>query len=229
MVRTLGRVSRLRQADSARLAASSAGAPGLPRRDGDPTTCTRTVEREIDREQGQAHLPAQQPPPCQDPWVPAADAHPRGASDHFGAPAQGSYRAVGLITGRHSAAVLPAAARLTSSQEFGTVVRRGHRAGRPRLVVHALIESNVASSPIRVGKSTARVGFVVSKAVGNSVVRHRVTRQLRHLVRDRLGTLPAGCTLVIRALPAAAGSASAELAADLDGALRRLRLSGDAA
>jgi ribonuclease P protein component len=73
------------------------------------------------------------------------------------------------------------------------------------------------------------VGFVVSKAVGNSVVRHRVTRQLRHLVRERLGTLPPDCTLVIRALPPAAGAAGAELAADLDSALRRLQLSGDAA
>lgn len=72
------------------------------------------------------------------------------------------------------------------------------------------------------------MGFVVSKAVGNSVVRHRVTRQLRHLVADRLGTLPPGCTLVIRALPPAAGSASTELAADLDSALRRLQLRGDA-
>ena len=86
------------------------------------------------------------------------------------------------------------------------------------------------STPIRVA-GTARVGFVVSKAVGNSVVRHRVTRRLRALVRDRLGTLPADCTLVIRALPAAAEASSRQLGADLDGAFRRLNLtlSGDAA
>jgi ribonuclease P protein component len=70
------------------------------------------------------------------------------------------------------------------------------------------------------------VGFVVSKAVGNSVVRHRVARRLRHLMRDRLGTLPAGCSLVVRALPAAAASTSAELGTDLDGALRRLGRGG---
>jgi ribonuclease P protein component len=84
-----------------------------------------------------------------------------------------------------------------------------------------------ASQPTRAGHSTARVGFVVSKAVGNSVVRHRVSRQLRHLVADRIGTLPAGCALVIRALPASAGASSSALGADLDGALRRLKLSGD--
>jgi ribonuclease P protein component len=82
--------------------------------------------------------------------------------------------------------------------------------------------------PTRAERS-ARVGFVVSKAVGNSVVRHRVTRRLRHLMADRIGTLPAGSALVIRALPAAAAATSSELGADLDGALRRLNpyLCGD--
>lgn len=69
-----------------------------------------------------------------------------------------------------------------------------------------------------------RVGFVVSKAVGNSVVRHRVTRRLRHLVRERLGTVVPGCTLVVRALPPAAEAASAELGNDIDSALRKLRI-----
>jgi ribonuclease P protein component len=69
-----------------------------------------------------------------------------------------------------------------------------------------------------------RVGFVVSKAVGNSVVRHRVVRRLRHVVADRLGTVRPGCTLVVRALPSAATAASAELGGDIDSAFRRLRL-----
>lgn len=120
------------------------------------------------------------------------------------------------------------------------MVRRGRRAGRPRLVVHALDTSGAggrqdeqASSglaePTRADLRTARVGFVVSKAVGNSVVRHRVQRRLRHLMADRIGTLPPGCALVVRALPAAAGASSSELGVDLDGALRRLKLSGDVA
>ena len=70
----------------------------------------------------------------------------------------------------------------------------------------------------------ARVGFVVSKAVGNSVQRHRVQRQLRHLFAERLPGLPDGTLLVARALPAAAGSTSRELGADLDKGLRRLGL-----
>lgn len=92
-------------------------------------------------------------------------------------------------------------------------------------------DANQKPTPTRTAIPVARVGFVVSKAVGNSVVRHRVTRRLRHLVADRLGTLPADCALVIRALPASAAASSSELGADLDGALRRLNLtlSGDVA
>jgi ribonuclease P protein component len=122
--------------------------------------------------------------------------------------------------------VLPAAARLTRSQDFGLVVRRGRRAGRPRLVVHALVQASgrqtSTESSARPTLDMSKVGFVVSKAVGNSVVRHRVSRKLRHVVRDRLERLPAGTSLVVRALPASAEASSAELAADFDAALRRL-------
>jgi ribonuclease P protein component len=66
-----------------------------------------------------------------------------------------------------------------------------------------------------------RAGFVVSKAVGGSVVRHSVARRLRHLVRPRLAALPAGSRLVVRALPDSATATSAQLAVDLDAALDR--------
>ncbi|KAA9166704.1 ribonuclease P protein component [Amycolatopsis acidicola] len=116
--------------------------------------------------------------------------------------------------------MLPAAARLRRSEDFREVMRRGSRAGRRRLVVHVL----QASDPPASG---TRAGFVVSKAVGNSVVRHRVSRRLRHLVAARLGTVPAGSSLVIRALPPAATASSAELGVDLDSALRKLGLIPD--
>ncbi|MGW3994309.1 ribonuclease P protein component [Amycolatopsis sp. NPDC004772] len=118
--------------------------------------------------------------------------------------------------------MLPAAARLRRSEDFRVVLRRGSRAGRRRLVVHALTtDPSEAADAV---PSAARAGFVVSKAVGNSVVRHRVSRRLRHLVSDRLGTLPAGTALVVRALPPSSTASSAELGSDLDAALRRLGL-----
>lgn len=97
-------------------------------------------------------------------------------------------------------------------------MRRGVKVGRRRLVLHAVSGEDMTEA------TPSKAGFVVSKAVGNSVVRHRVTRKLRHVTRVRLGTLPPGSSLVIRALPAAASATSRELANDVDSALRRLGL-----
>jgi len=106
------------------------------------------------------------------------------------------------------------------SDDFANAVRRGRRAGRESVVVHYLAPEPPASAP---GPAIPPlVGFVVGRAVGGSVRRHRVTRQLRHLVRDRLDRLPAGSRTVVRALPVAAGRRSADLAVDLDAALDRL-------
>ena len=82
------------------------------------------------------------------------------------------------------------------------------------MVVHQLITPDAADC--------ARVGFVVSKVVGTSVERHRVTRRLRQVLRDRLPDLPAHSHTVVRALAEAAAADSRTLAADLDAALARL-------
>ncbi len=62
---------------------------------------------------------------------------------------------------------------------------------------------------------------MVSKAVGNAVVRTRVKRRLRHQYRDLLSAVPASGVVVVRALPAAAEASSAALGRDLRQALRR--------
>lgn len=56
-----------------------------------------------------------------------------------------------------------------------------------------------------------RVGFVVSKAVGNAVVRNRTKRRLRASVANRLNGIPTGLDLVVRANPAAADAGWDEL------------------
>ena len=61
-----------------------------------------------------------------------------------------------------------------------------------------------------------RVGLVVSKAVGNAVVRNRTKRILRALMSVRIGRLPAGVDLVISAKPDLPSATSATLAQDLD-------------
>ena len=77
----------------------------------------------------------------------------------------------------------------------------------------------VAGTPESAG---ARAGFVVGSAVGNSVVRHRVTRRLRAAVREELHRLPPTADLVVRARPEAAAADSAALRRDLSVGLDRL-------
>ena len=104
--------------------------------------------------------------------------------------------------------MLPAAARMRRRAEFSETVRGGGRAGRKLLTGHLLL---------RPGRDEpARVGFVVSRAVGTAVVRNRVRRRLRHLARGYLGSLPGGSLLVVRANPLAATARQPDLAADLD-------------
>jgi ribonuclease P protein component len=109
--------------------------------------------------------------------------------------------------------VLPAVNRMRRSRDFASVVRDGARVRGGVLIVHYKPEHYVGA-PL--------VGLVVGKGVGGSVQRHRVARRLRAQLAQRLPVLPSGSATVVRALPAAAQAASAELGAGLDHALARL-------
>lgn len=68
-----------------------------------------------------------------------------------------------------------------------------------------------------------RVGFTVSKKVGNAVERNRVRRRLREIVRlAPTGRLQAGHDYVLVGRRAALGLPFARMVAELDGALDRL-------
>ena len=77
------------------------------------------------------------------------------------------------------------------------------------MVVHA------NSTDARAGQPP-RVGLVVSKAVGNAVVRNRTKRVLRALMISRIDQVPQGVDLVIRAKTDLPGTPTAILAQDLD-------------
>ncbi|MGV0869727.1 ribonuclease P protein component [Corynebacterium kalidii] len=108
--------------------------------------------------------------------------------------------------------------RLRSSSLFSETVRRGRKKGARTVVVyvHDRSDTIVSGGP--------RMGLVVSKAVGNAVTRHAVSRRLRHVTASLLGDFPLEPwhSLVIRALPAAADATSAELESDVRRALRRI-------
>jgi ribonuclease P protein component len=111
--------------------------------------------------------------------------------------------------------VLPARYRMTRSAEFSVTVGRGVRAAQPDLVVHLGRDGEDLTGP--------RIGLVVSKAVGNAVVRHRVSRRLRHVAYSWLDELGPEHRLVIRALPGSSAAASTRLEQQLTHALRRAR------
>ena len=56
-----------------------------------------------------------------------------------------------------------------------------------------------------------KVGLIVGKNVGGSVMRHRVSRQIRHAIAPHLKEFPEGSLLLFRAHPGAAQSANKNL------------------
>lgn len=123
--------------------------------------------------------------------------------------------------------MLPADHRLRRRRDFQSAVRRGRRVASGAVVAHLLCSPSVqaeGTDGTSSGPVPARVGFVVSGAVGPAVVRNRVRRRLRHLCNGRLSRLPAGSLLVLRALPAAGVAAgnAADLATDVDRVLDRV-------
>jgi len=115
--------------------------------------------------------------------------------------------------------VLPQQSRMRRPEDFRRVLRTGRRAGGSVVAGHLLLVGS--DGPVRSG-DPAKVGFIVSRAVGSAVVRNRVKRRLRELMRRRVASLPGGCLLVLRAYPAAASARQEDLAADLDLVIGRL-------
>lgn len=117
--------------------------------------------------------------------------------------------------------MLPRLLRMHNSKDFQRTTRRGLRANRPTLIVHAVHAPEDVASKDRVWRSGPRIGFVVSGAVGNAVIRNRVKRRLRHLAAAHVADTSAGMDrridLVVRALPRAA-AVPGEVSEDFDSA-----------
>lgn len=109
--------------------------------------------------------------------------------------------------------MLPRAHRMVDPADFKSAIRTGSRGGDPLVVVHARTDE---------GEENRLVGFVVPKReIKRANGRNRVKRQLRHIMRERVGSLPPGARVVVRANGRALGASSEDLARRLDGALAR--------
>lgn len=106
--------------------------------------------------------------------------------------------------------MLPVRHRLTRRADFTHTTRHGVRVSDAHVVLHFLPRGD---------EEPARVGFVVSRKVGGSVVRHAVTRRLRAVLAAQLRQSPSGFDLVVRALPTAASCDFGTFAAEIARAL----------
>lgn len=82
---------------------------------------------------------------------------------------------------------------LRKNNEFQQVYRRGRSFANKYLVMYVM-ES---------GREDFRIGISVSKKVGNSVVRHRVTRLIRESYRLNKDMFRTGLDIIVVARPAA--------------------------
>jgi ribonuclease P protein component len=106
--------------------------------------------------------------------------------------------------------------RLTRRAEFLLVAARGRKAATPGLVLQALARGDDAP---------ARIGFTVTKKVGNAVVRNRISRRLRARARLVLAEAPCpGQDLVLIGRDATRGRTFPALLEDLRAALVRASL-----
>lgn len=103
---------------------------------------------------------------------------------------------------------------MTRSADFSHTVKNGVRAAQAHLVVHG--------NRVGAGSQTPLVGFIVAKSVGGAVVRHRVSRRLRHAARGVLAELDPADRVVVRALPGSCAADSTRLSAELRAAVGRV-------
>jgi ribonuclease P protein component len=117
--------------------------------------------------------------------------------------------------------MLPAPHRLRSSGEFSTVTRHGRRFRAGDVVVY-LYPAAARDGEAEPQPAVTKIGLIVGRTVGGSVVRHQVSRRLRAQLAGMLDRIPAGSRMVVRALPSAATARSESLGRDLGIAVARL-------
>ena len=97
--------------------------------------------------------------------------------------------------------MLPNSARIKSSSDFARVTKSGRRTTTDSLIAYLLLNQSNSGSNLNHKKDDGpKLGLIISKSVGNSVVRHRIARQIRHASFNYLSLLPTGSLLVIRAM-----------------------------
>lgn len=104
---------------------------------------------------------------------------------------------------------------MVRADDYRNTVRRGRKYGAAHIVSYVVQRDD--TDPVR-------FGFIVSKAVGNAVVRNRVRRRLKAASYEALGRTHPGTDLVIRALPASADASWTTLRSEIFGVIDRVEV-----
>jgi ribonuclease P protein component len=108
--------------------------------------------------------------------------------------------------------VLPSQHRINRGEDFRRVLRSGVKS-------HSAL-GTVALAPT---SGPFRVGVIVSKVVGNAVVRNRVKRMVRAAAKERADVL-GGWDIVVRCSESAKDLGFSEILSFIDGALEKATL-----
>lgn len=103
---------------------------------------------------------------------------------------------------------------VTKGDDYRHIVRKGNRVGGASCITHAVFYVDE--------HRPARFGFIVSKAVGNAVIRNLVRRRMKTVVDRLLAGGFQGADVVFRALPTAANLPFAQLESDIEKALEKI-------
>jgi ribonuclease P protein component len=116
--------------------------------------------------------------------------------------------------------------RLKRRTDFRAAAQAGARAPANAFVLQALRRGQAghdAGQDARQDNGPVRIGFTVSKQVGNAVQRNRVKRRLREMVRLKPETaFSPGHDYVLIGRRTALAVSFSDMARELDGALRRI-------
>ncbi len=150
-----------------------------------------------------------------DPWFPRPHGHARRACRNRSTSAQGPPPPDRVTRGRKPVVpgshAFPPSARITRAAEYKFVFERGERVAGRHFVCHVARQEG----------GGCRLGFAVSRKVGNAVARNRVKRRLREFFRTHRDGFAPDVLLVVVAKPGAADLDWSGLSGELERLLRR--------
>jgi ribonuclease P protein component len=105
--------------------------------------------------------------------------------------------------------------RLRKASEFA-LASKGTRVSGENFLLHV----RPPSAGVRQG-APVKVGLIVGKNVGGSVIRHRISRQIRHAIAPHIERFSEGTLVVVRANPGAGRTVNQNISGEISSLISR--------